>query len=274
MRTRRVWFLAGLFLTTLTTLTLEILDTRLLSVLTWYHLSFFAVSLAMLGMAAGAVHVFLGGARFSGDSAHEALARWSTAFALSVPISHVANLCIPIMIPIEISTTTVARQIFRSNLSRPIQTGNVGRKKGIAMQGISWRRVAKIPIGRELLMAGVTGMLLASCAPIDGLEYDSPQTKSDYRRNTAVGENSSIFGGSGLSIFGGDDEAAGAAGSPIPVNGYLWRATLDTLSFLPLSSADPFGGVIITDWYAPPESVNERFKMPNGARCSWLPGRV
>ncbi len=129
------------------------------------------------------------------------------------------------------------------------------------MQGISWRRISKIPIGRAFVMAGVTGMLLASCAPIDGLEYDSPQTKSDYRRNTAVGEDSSIFGGSGLSIFGGDDEAAGAAGSPIPVNSYLWRATLDTLSFLPLASADPFGGVIITDWYAPPESVNERFKM-------------
>ncbi|MBI2219642.1 MAG: hypothetical protein HYU53_00340 [Acidobacteria bacterium] len=46
---------AGLFLVTFATLVLEVLDSRLLSVLTWYHLSFFAVSLAMLGMAAGAV---------------------------------------------------------------------------------------------------------------------------------------------------------------------------------------------------------------------------
>ncbi len=53
--------MAGLFLTTVATLILEILDSRLLSVLTWYHLGFFAVSLAMLGMAAGAVLVFLGG---------------------------------------------------------------------------------------------------------------------------------------------------------------------------------------------------------------------
>ena len=58
---QRLSFLVGLFLTTLATLTLEILDTRLLSVLTWYHLSFLAVSLAMLGMAAGAVYVYLGG---------------------------------------------------------------------------------------------------------------------------------------------------------------------------------------------------------------------
>jgi hypothetical protein len=46
----------------------------------------------------------------------------------------------------------------------------------------------------------------------------------------------------------------------IGVNGYLWRATLDTLSFMPLQSADPYGGVVITDWYVNPEKPNERFK--------------
>jgi hypothetical protein len=45
------------------------------------------------------------------------------------------------------------------------------------------------------------------------------------------------------------------------VNSYLWHATLDTLSFLPLQSADPFGGVIITDWYSAPEDPNERMKV-------------
>jgi hypothetical protein len=46
----------------------------------------------------------------------------------------------------------------------------------------------------------------------------------------------------------------------IGVNGYLWRATLDTLSFMPLASADPYGGVIITDWYVNPEKPDERLK--------------
>ncbi len=45
------------------------------------------------------------------------------------------------------------------------------------------------------------------------------------------------------------------------VNSYLWHATLDTLAFMPLASADPFGGVIITDWYSAPESPNERMKV-------------
>jgi len=44
------------------------------------------------------------------------------------------------------------------------------------------------------------------------------------------------------------------------VNGYLWRASLDTLAFMPLASADPYGGVIITDWYVNPERPEERFK--------------
>ena len=48
--------------------------------------------------------------------------------------------------------------------------------------------------------------------------------------------------------------------SPIAVNAYLWRASLDTLAFMPLSSADPYGGVIITDWYVNPEQPSERFK--------------
>ncbi len=44
------------------------------------------------------------------------------------------------------------------------------------------------------------------------------------------------------------------------MNAYLWRASLDTLAFMPLASADPFGGVIITDWYTNPEKPDERFK--------------
>lgn len=46
----------------------------------------------------------------------------------------------------------------------------------------------------------------------------------------------------------------------IGVNSYLWRASLDTLAFMPLASADPYGGIIITDWYVNPEKPDERFK--------------
>jgi hypothetical protein len=64
--------------------------------------------------------------------------------------------------------------------------------------------------------------------------------------------------GGGFRMFGG--KRASGATPAIGVNGYLWRATLDTLAFMPLASADPYGGVIITDWYVNPEKPDERFK--------------
>lgn len=98
--------LAGLFLATLATLCLEVLDTRLLSVMAWYHLSFFAVSTAMFGMAAGALAVYLGGARFQGDAAAAALPRSALAFAISIPVCHLGNLVV--RIPSGISAPSVA----------------------------------------------------------------------------------------------------------------------------------------------------------------------
>lgn len=47
----------------------------------------------------------------------------------------------------------------------------------------------------------------------------------------------------------------------IGVNAYLWRASLDALSFAPLLQADANGGVIITDWYANPQNPGERVKL-------------
>ena len=66
--------------------------------------------------------------------------------------------------------------------------------------------------------------------------------------------------GGGFRLFGNRGRAPATAPATIGVNGYLWRASLDTLNFMPLASADPYGGVIITDWYANPEKPDERFK--------------
>ncbi|KAA5803845.1 DUF3576 domain-containing protein [Alkalicaulis satelles] len=46
----------------------------------------------------------------------------------------------------------------------------------------------------------------------------------------------------------------------IGVNSLLWRASLEVLHFMPMAEVDPFGGVIITDWYAIPEAPSERFR--------------
>jgi spermidine synthase len=99
-------FLTGLFLATLATLALEILNTRLLSVVTWYHLSFFAVSTALFGMSAGSLRVYLGGERYAEARAPGELARAATLFALAIPACHAIALAIPV--PPELTATSVA----------------------------------------------------------------------------------------------------------------------------------------------------------------------
>tara|TARA_Y100000782_G_C9989708_1_gene183868 strand:- start:102 stop:467 length:366 start_codon:yes stop_codon:yes gene_type:complete len=59
----------------------------------------------------------------------------------------------------------------------------------------------------------------------------------------------------------GRSDTVEADTAKVGVNAFLWRATLDTLSFMPLASADPQGGIIITDWYSNPDLANERFKL-------------
>lgn len=71
----------------------------------------------------------------------------------------------------------------------------------------------------------------------------------------------SLFGEGGLSVGGDPKTGEGGAGYGIGVNSFLWRASLDTVSFMPIRTADPFGGVILTDWYTPSETPAERFKV-------------
>ncbi|MGB7408214.1 MAG: DUF3576 domain-containing protein [Pontixanthobacter sp.] len=68
-----------------------------------------------------------------------------------------------------------------------------------------------------------------------------------------------------VSACGGSERpAADLAASQVTtigVNSYLWRASLDTVSFAPLLQADSAGGVIVTDWYSQPSNPNERVKL-------------
>lgn len=76
-------FYAGLFLVTACTLMLQIVQTRILSVVAWYHLAFFAISMAMFGMTAGAVWLYLRRDRFTERTLSYDLAHYSMAFAVS-----------------------------------------------------------------------------------------------------------------------------------------------------------------------------------------------
>ena len=103
------------------------------------------------------------------------------------------------------------------------------------------------------------GLLLNAC----GLPTEAifPERRGSVYDPRPTEEQESIFGPGGLGLFGSKEEGSPGSGGGIGVNSFLWRASLDTLAFMPLTSADPFGGVIITDWYAPPATPNERFKL-------------
>lgn len=58
-----------------------------------------------------------------------------------------------------------------------------------------------------------------------------------------------------------ETDLAAANMTSIGVNAFLWRASLDSLSFMPLAQTDTAGGVIVTDWYANPQNPGERMKV-------------
>ena len=74
-----------------------------------------------------------------------------------------------------------------------------------------------------------------------------------------------LLGKKGLSIGGvlNDEGKEGSAvGTMImPVNNFLWRGALETIDFMPLNSADPLSGTILTDWYSTTDKQNERCKL-------------
>ena len=63
--------------------------------------------------------------------------------------------------------------------------------------------------------------------------------------------------------FLGEDDGSSSQTSTIgmPINAYLWKASIETINFMPLSSTDPFAGTIITDWYTTETNLNERCKL-------------
>ena len=117
----------------------------------------------------------------------------------------------------------------------------------------------RIPIGLAV------AILVTAC---DGRDYSAkkdvgpksgPANRYDPDGESVFGEGGFTFGKlAGGELFGNEKEAAGSATA---VNKYLWQASLDTLSFLPLASTDPYTGVIATEWSATETAPDERFKV-------------
>ena len=115
----------------------------------------------------------------------------------------------------------------------------------------------------KLLAAGFVALSLTAC----GSDPEKPQPTPDIPPPPApAAPMPADAGKSDTGVFGWFG-AGGGSGSKVEdrkgvaVNAYLWRASLDALSFMPMEQTDPFGGVIKTTWYVPPSTPNERLKV-------------
>src|SRR5215475_3045955 len=96
-RSRVLRFYGGVFCVTMATLMLQVLQTRILSVMTWYHLAFFVISSAMIGLTLGAVWVYLQRDRFRYDTLSADLTMFSTAFGMTTVLALAVQMTLPLV---------------------------------------------------------------------------------------------------------------------------------------------------------------------------------
>jgi len=108
----------------------------------------------------------------------------------------------------------------------------------------------------QKLIISCLALVLVSCGPNVKKETGAPMDSEDRQKLTF----GSLLGEDYLS-FGGADKGKKAGAGGTNANPFIWRASLETLSFMPLASADAVGGVIVSDWYIALEKPGERVKV-------------
>jgi hypothetical protein len=142
---------------------------------------------------------------------------------------------------------------------RPHAARRTGAAARLRAAKLGAAKLGAARLGATSRLAPLLALALASCGS-DAGDTGPPPTPGNYIGTTNAG-SSGLFGEGGISFGTAGKNGEGGGGQPsLGVNAFLWRGALDTLSFMPLASADPFGGVIITDYYEPPSSPGERFK--------------
>lgn len=111
-----------------------------------------------------------------------------------------------------------------------------------------------------VINTALISLALCSCSSVKPLEGDLPKGREETRQEDfgkLFGPEFLVFGGKPKNLQYGETPGGG----PMRVNPHLWKASLETLSFMPLASADAVGGVIVTDWYSTATTPTERIKV-------------
>jgi spermidine synthase len=155
----------GTFLIAFATLALEITFTRLLSVITWYHLAFFAISTAMLGMTAGATTVYLKPIWFTKEKLNNSITKSCLGYSLSTPLA----LIILCLTPLHLAKSVMS--LF-ALLVATIACSLPFYFSGIAITAILTK--SQLPIGK-LYASDLIGASLGCLFVLGGLEFfDAP----------------------------------------------------------------------------------------------------
>ena len=115
---RKAPFLIGVFLISFSSLLFQILQTRIMSVIAWYYMAFFAISGAMLGMSVGAVWVYLWRERFQPEQLSVTLSNFALYTALAMPASVLLQLCL-ILSPAYSLITIVSWTLLLAAMALP-----------------------------------------------------------------------------------------------------------------------------------------------------------
>ena len=117
-------------------------------------------------------------------------------------------------------------------------------------------QISKLALSSFWWLAPAIGltMILSACGYIETTPYEEPKSRTD-QGSFITGKDKS-----GISLNDLLNPRASGTGS-MPVNALLWRASLDTVSVIPIDDIDTFGGTILTEWYPHPEQANQRIKI-------------
>src|SRR4051812_39723869 len=125
----------------------------------------------------------------------------------------------------------------------------------IGCRPIIYTQITSFNMFKKITVAVIMASLLVACKNVKSGNQSYPKSREDV-----AAERVGKLTGEGIVLFGGKKRGS-ATIDGINVNSYLWRATLDTVYFMPLLSADPFGGTVLTDWYQSSPTAKERFKL-------------
>lgn len=154
---RQAPFLVGLFLVTASTLALEVLTTRLLSVLTWYSLAFLVIAMGLFGLTAGALRVYFRAEDYSEARLGTSLARDTRWLAVAIPASYVLLLIVPLRTD-PVATTVLLFLVFAAAIALPFYPAGVVVAAAVTK--------TRFPVGRVYAVDLIGAALGAPAVPL------------------------------------------------------------------------------------------------------------